>query len=285
MRILCFDIGGTAIKYSLIENISNYRVYEIETRKNDTTNYILDDVLNIIDKYKDLDAVAISTAGVVDSQIGEVIYAGPTIPNYTGTKFKKIIEERFNILCEVENDVNSAAYGEYIYSKENGIIFCLTLGTGVGGAIINEGSIIKGRSMTAGEIGYMPLNNGYFQEFASTSYLVKKASNLLGEKVDGKYIFEKAKQGDKQLENVINEMVENLSIGLLNIIYILNPNKIIIGGAVTKQGDYLQNKIENAINKKLIDSKFKTDIEFAKLKNDAGLYGIYYITKQKLEGK
>lgn len=286
MKILCFDIGGTSIKYSLIEDIENYDVLETKTRKTKENNYILQDVLKIIEKHKDIDAIGISTAGVVDSDKGEVIFAGPTIPGYTGTKFKEIIAEKYGLPCIVENDVNSAAYGEYIFSKVDGMIFCLTLGTGIGGSIIYNGELIKGNSMTAGEIGYMPFKNNYFQNYASTSFLVKKASKKLERNVDGYTIFEEAKKGNQICLDVIDEMVNNLSKGLLNIIYLLNPKVIIIGGAITKQGDYLKNKIVSTIDEKIINGNFKTNIEFAKLENNAGIYGIYHkvLNELKKEG-
>lgn len=286
MKILCFDIGGTSIKYSLIEDIKNYDILETKTRKTKETNYILQDVIKIIEKHKNIDAVGISTAGVVDSKKGEVIFAGPTIPDYTGTKFKEIIEKTYNIPCFVENDVNSAAYGEYSYSNIDGLIFCLTLGTGVGGSIIYNGNLITGNSMTAGEIGYMPYKRGYFQDYASTSFLVKKASKKLKRQVDGYTIFEEAKNGNEICIELIDEMVNNLSKGILNIIYLLNPKQIIIGGAITKQGNYLKNKIKKSVDEKLVSDSFKTDIEFAKLENGAGIYGIYHrvLNEIKKEG-
>ena len=283
MRILCFDIGGTAIKYALIENdnIKDININKMPTRKEKDKNYILIDVLNVIESYDNLDCIGISTAGVVDSEKGEIIFAGPTIPGYIGTNFKKVIKERFNLECFVENDVNSAAIGEYFYGSYKGDVFCLTVGTGVGGAFIQNGTLYKGASQKAGEIGYMPLNGGKYQEFASTTYLTDTVSEKLGKKVDGLYIFENAKKGDKLCKEAIDELIDNLSEGILNIIYILNPNTLIIGGGITAQREYLENRIKDSIKNKLIDRSFEPDIQLAKLENSAGIYGIYYITKGK----
>lgn len=151
MRILCFDVGGMSIKYSIIENDSDIiKVKSIPTRVTKDTNYILEDILKVIEeklKRDRIDKIGISTAGVVDNKKGEVIFAGPTIPNYSGTKFKEIIENKFRIPCYVENDVNAAAYGEYRYSKLEGSMVCLTIGTGVGGAIIIDNKIYEGLSL------------------------------------------------------------------------------------------------------------------------------------------
>ena len=251
------------------------------TRKEKDKNYILRDVLDVIESYDNLDCIGISTAGVVDSEKGEIIFAGPTIPGYIGTNFKKAIKERFNLECFVENDVNSAAIGEYFYGSYKGNVFCLTVGTGVGGAFIQNGTLYKGASQKAGEIGYLPLNGGKYQEFASTTYLTDTVSEKLGKKVDGLYIFENAKKGDKLCKEAIDELIDNLSEGILNIIYILNPNTLIIGGGITAQREYLENRIKDSIKNKLIDRSFEPDICLAKLENGAGIYGIYYITKGK----
>lgn len=282
MKVLCFDIGGTNIKYALIENdnLENLKVNSIITRKDEKNNYILEDILSIIEENKDIDAVGISSAGVVDSKEGKIIFAGPTIPNYTGTEFKKVIEEKYKIPCYVENDVNSAAYGEYIYGNYDDSMFCLTIGTGVGGSFILDDKVFTGSSMTAGEIGYMPYKNGYFQDYSSATFLTNYVSNKLNKNVDGKYIFDKAKSGDVICNKAIDELIDNLCHGLLNIVYILNPKHIVIGGGITAQGDYLEKRIINKFNEKLINENFKSNIKLAKLKNSAGIYGIYYIVKK-----
>ena len=283
MRCLCFDIGGTSIKYAIIEDEKIEDIKSMETRKNEFDNHILEDVMNVISSYNNIDVIGICTAGVVNSNTGEIVFAGPTIPNYTGTKIKKSIEEKFNIPCFVENDVNCAAYGEYIYSKSTSTMFCMTVGTGVGGALIIEDKIYSGSSYTACEIGYIPFKDKTLQDYASTTFLVDYVSKKLEKKVNGLYIFENAKKGDKLCIEAINNLVDNLSFGIVNMIYTLNPSKIIIGGGITAQKEYLEPLIINSVNKKLINKKFNTTIELAKLENKAGLYGIYYIIRKGLK--
>ncbi len=283
MKIICFDIGGTNIKYSIIEDINKFEVKTIETRITKDDNHILEDVLKIVGENTDVDAVGISTAGVVDSKIGEVIFAGPTIPKYTGTKFRKIIEEKYGLKTFVENDVNSAAFGEYCFSNYEGSMFMLTIGTGVGGSLLLDGNIFSGASMTAGEIGYMPLNDGYFQDFSSATYLTNYVSEKLGKKVDGKYVFEEAKKGDALCNEAIDKMVYNLTTGLLNIIYMINPDNIVIGGGITAQGKYLEDKILELLDKRLIGKQFKSNVKLANLKNSAGIYGIYNIVRKEMK--
>ncbi|WP_277284333.1 ROK family protein [Sneathia sanguinegens] len=280
MNILCFDIGGTSIKYTLFtqDNIDNLTILSEKTSSN-----ILEQILNIIEKYPSISAVGISSAGVIDNKQGKVIYAGPTIPNYIGTELKKNVEAKFNVPCIVENDVNSAAYGEYVYNKEKSPVFCLTVGTGVGGAIIINDKIYTGANFSACEIGYLPIQSSYFQDISSTKYLVDLVSKKLNKKVDGLYIFEEAKKGSKLCQEAIEKMVDNLSYGIVNIIYMFNPNKIIIGGGITAQKEILEPLIRKKVNEKLIDKKFITQINLAKLENKAGLYGIYCLTRKEIQ--
>lgn len=280
MNILCFDIGGTSIKYTLFKN-ENLKNIEVLSEK--TSNNILKQVINIIERYENIDAIGISSAGVIDNIQGKVIYSGPTIPNYIGTEHKKEIEKRFNIPCFVENDVNSAAYGEYVDNNYEGPLFCMTVGTGVGGAVIINDKVYTGASFSACEIGYMPLKGGCYQDIASSKFLTDTVSKKIGRKVDGIYVFENAKKGDEICLDSIDEMVDNLSYGIVNIIYILNPKTIVIGGGITAQREILEPLIIKKVNEKLIYKKFITDIKLATLENMAGLYGIYYITRKGIK--
>lgn len=280
MNILCFDIGGTSIKYTLFKNGDDKN---IEVLSEKTSSDILAQVIGIIERYENLDAIGISSAGVIDNIQGKVIYSGPTIPNYIGTEHKKEIEKRFNIPCFVENDVNSAAYGEYVYNNYSGPMFCMTVGTGVGGAVILNGKVYTGASFSACEIGYMPLKGGYYQDISSTKFLTSLVSKKIGKKVNGIYVFENAKKGDKICLDAICEMIDNLSYGIINIIYILNPKTIVIGGGITAQKEILEPLIIKKVNEKLIDKRFITDIKLATLENKASLYGIYYITRKGMK--
>lgn len=156
----------------------------------------------------------------------------------------------------------------------------MTIGTGVGGALIINDDIYIGNTNTAGEIGYMPFNMDYYQNFASTTYLLDSVEKKLKTRLNGLEIFERAKNNDEICLSAIDEMVDNITTGMLNIIYILNPSAIIVGGGITAQGKYLENKINESINKKIISNKFKTEIKLAKLANSAGLYGMFYLSER-----
>ena len=160
MKILAFDIGGTAIKYSICEDDKLLNVNEIPTNAMMGARHVMDTLkglTNTLSKDTSFDAIGISTAGQVNAETGSIIYANTNLPGYTGTQIRTELEELFHVPVAVENDVNAAALGEAIYGAGQGHsdFLCLTYGTGVGGAIIRDREIYHGSSFSAGEFGAM----------------------------------------------------------------------------------------------------------------------------------
>ena len=292
MYYICIDIGGTSIKYGVLSEKGEIFIDgTVSTKVTEKENFILSDVKklirNILDEYRnyEIKGICVSTAGVVNPEKGEIAYAGPTIPKYTGTKIKKELEKEFSISCEVENDVNCAGLGEYWKGAGKGSksMVCLTIGTGIGGSVILDGKLLNGIGYTAGEIGYMDVNGSYIQNIASSKYLVEKVQKEKEEKegitdaITGVDIFELAKKGDEICIAGINEIISNLAVGVRNIIYLLNPEVIVIGGGITAQKEYLEEKIRKEVNDGMISDMFrKTRIELAQQGNQAGLLGALY---------
>ena len=292
MYYICIDIGGTSIKYGVLSDEGEIFIDgTVSTKVTEKEDFILLDVKklvrNILDEYRnyEIKGICVSTAGVVNPEKGEIAYAGPTIPKYTGTKIKEELEKEFSISCEVENDVNCAGLGEYWKGAGKGSksMVCLTIGTGVGGSVILDGKLLNGIGYTAGEIGYMDVNGSYIQNIASSRYLVEKVQKEKVEKegitdeITGVDIFELAKKGDEICIAGINEIISNLAVGVRNIIYLLNPEVIVIGGGITAQKEYLEEKIRKEVNDGMISDMFrKTRIELAQQGNQAGLLGALY---------
>ena len=292
MYYICIDIGGTSIKYGVLSEKGEIFIDgTVSTKVTEKENFILSDVKklirNILDEYRnyEIKGICVSTAGVVNPEKGEIAYAGPTIPKYTGTKIKEELEKEFSISCEVENDVNCAGLGEYWRGAGQGSksMVCLTIGTGIGGSVILDGKLLNGIGYTAGEIGYMDVNGNYIQNIASSKYLVEKVQKEKVEKegitdpITGVDIFELAKRGDEICIAGINEIISNLAVGVRNIIYLMNPEVIVIGGGITAQKEYLEEKIRKEVNDGMISDMFrKTRIELAQQGNQAGLLGALY---------
>lgn len=280
------DIGGTSIKHGILDkNIKFITSGEVATEAQKGGKNILEKVINIVSEYKKeytLSGICISTAGMVDCEKGEIIHASDLIPNYTGTQIKKTLEDIFSIPCEVENDVNCAGLAEYFSGSAKGssISLCLTIGTGIGGSIIINDKVFHGFSGSACEVGYMNMFKSKFEDLGATSILVKKVSKLKNcseNHIDGKLIFEMAKNNDEDCIKAIDEMVDILGMGIANICYVINPEVVVLGGGIMAQKDYLYDKIRLSLDKYLIPTiSSKTKLEFAKNQNKAGMLGAYY---------
>lgn len=241
-----------------------------------------DVITDYLETFHDIAGIAISSAGMVDPDKGEIFYSGPQIPNYAGTQFKKILEDKFHIPCEIENDVNCAGLAEAMSgsAKDSKVVLCLTIGTGIGGCLILNGHVFHGYSYSACELGYMHLPDGNFQDLASTTALVKYVSEKQGDSAslwNGRRIFKEATNGNKSCIEGIDRMVDYLGQGIANACYVINPEKVVLGGGIMGQEAILKPKIEEALRHSLVSSlAVKTELVFAHYKNTAGMMGAYY---------
>lgn len=241
----------------------------------------LSEVLDLISDKVDFKGIAISTAGIVNSETGEIVYANKNIPNYKGTKLKAILEKKYNVPVSVENDVNSALLGEVSYGSFNKVhsAIMLTIGTGVGGALYLNGGIYNGFSHSAGEVGYAIINDRNIEDIASTTALVRNVKARLGhEKVDGHWIFDQAiNHENKVCIEEINSLVRSLVYLISNYVALFNPEVVILGGGIMEQSDYLRpiilDTFKNVNTNQLVVEN--TKIEFASLGNEAGMLGAY----------
>lgn len=289
---ICIDIGGTSIKYGMIQEDGIFlTTSEMPT---EAMKYggsgIMKKVKKIIEEFKKdykPEGICISTAGMVDCEEGKITYAAPLIPNYTGTEIKKTLEQCFLMPCEVENDVNCAGLAEHYAGAAKGskISLCLTIGTGIGGAILLDGQVFHGFSGSACEVGYMHLSGGAFQDLAASSVLVKKVTKWKGARegsLDGKDVFERAKNGDMDCIRAIDEMIDVLGMGISNICYVINPEVVVLGGGIMAQREYLEGRIRQSLKHYLLPNiAEKTRLEFAKNQNQAGMLGAFYHFKNR----
>ncbi|MGN0371402.1 MAG: ROK family protein [Enterocloster sp.] len=283
---ISIDIGGTAIKYGVIREAGEF----VSRSERKTEAYkggpsILAKTVKITEELirtHEISGICISTAGMVDTEKGEIIYSAPLIPNYAGTKFKETMEKRFGIPCEVENDVNCAGLAEYKSGAARGssIALMLTIGTGIGGCAIIDGKVFRGSGNSACEVGYMHMDGSDFQTLGAASILTRKVAEWKqapGEEWNGCRIFEEAKKGDELCIRAIDEMTEVLGKGIANICYVINPEVVVLGGGIMAQEAFLRGRIEKALKKYLVPGIAKnTRIEFAEHRNDAGMLGAFY---------
>lgn len=290
-QYICIDIGGTSIKYGVLsEDVKILTSHSMPTEAHMGGAGIMNKVKSIISDYLrnyNISGICISTAGMVDCEKGVITYSAPLIPNYIGTEIKKTVETEFFLRCEVENDVNCAGLSEFFYGAAQGSnsCLCLTVGTGIGGAFITNGEVHRGFSGSGCEIGYMHLPGGEFQDLAAASVLVEKAEKKKGlnkGSLDGKKVFELAKNGDSDCITAIDEMCDVLGMGIANICYVLNPEVVVLGGGIMAETEYLYPRIQTALNKYLLPSVAQnTALKFASNKNNAGMIGAFCHFRKK----
>lgn len=286
MKTLAFDIGGTEIKYAFCdENFNLTEKKSIPTNAHEGGRKIIDRIVEIIKNNDAIDRIGISTAGQVNSQKGMIVYATDSIPGYTGTKIKEIIEAETGIPTAVENDVNSAALGEAVFgaAKDCQNFICLTYGTGIGGAIFLNGKLFTGNSFSAGEFGHMVIHangkdctcggKGCYEVYASASALVKSAEDKLNKKMNGREIFDDF--GNPEIRSLIDEWIDEITIGLKGLIYIFNPPLVVLGGGIMNE-PYITEEINKRLQKDLMQSFRNVKIVKAKMGNDANLLGAAY---------
>lgn len=290
-RYLAFDIGGTQIKYGIVTEegeILSHWIMDTEAHLGGRT--IIDKVITvsktIVGEYP-VNGIAISTAGQVNFHTGTIVAAGETIPDYTGVEIKKLINQATGLPVEVRNDVDCAAFGEmWLGDHGSNNFIALTVGTGIGGAIVIDGKMYSGHSFSAGEWGYMLVDGEPFEKNASMSGLITFANHYKEKRSwTGKEIFDLYDQGDEQIQEAVRQFYRYLAMGVSNLIYIFNPEKVIIGGGVTARGEKFLQEVQAEINNYLLPSFQKnTEVVLANLLNHAGMIGAVYHFMDRLKG-
>lgn len=289
--ILALDIGGTMVKYGVFEGGKGAHTCVEEgafPANAQLGAHALIETLcahsEVMKQRYALHGVAVSSAGQIDSKRGEVLFATESIPGYTGTPLKSLLQQRLHLPVSVENDVNCFLLGAVFLDGYEGDALAITLGTGIGGALRIGGHLYTGSGFSAGEIGHMTLypkglpctcgGKGCFEQYASTQALKKLVCSELGT-IDLVDFFQKCKT-DAEAERILDAWVDDLTEGLRGIIHLLNPRHVLIGGAVAAQGTYLEDKIKECLNAKLMPA-FSRDLEVhvCAQGNKAVLYGAW----------
>ncbi len=296
---LCFDIGGTAIKYGIVTS------EEVFVMKDQTATHserggpaivsrVEEIASDIFSKGYQIEGICLSTAGMVDPSEGKIIHANDNIPDYTGVEWKRSLEQRFRMPCSVENDVYCAGLAEYGSGAAAGKnpVLCLTIGTGVGGCIIIDGKVLHGCGCSAGSVGYLKFGSATFESDCSTAALVRRvtARKQAGMRTgsgqspfeprgawDGKRIFEGILKEDAVCVEEVDRMCENIGAGLANLCYIINPEMVVLGGGIMAQANYLLPRIRCAMDRNLVPAvRNRTEIRPAVHQNQAGMLGAFY---------
>lgn len=286
---LVFDIGGSSNKYALIEKDKIVEKFSSKQEKNmEDLLKFFEDKINFFAKSHKIDGIGFSSPGTVDSSIGN-IYGKSAVEFITEYNFALEIKNKFNLPVAIENDANCAALAEIFYGKvDKNYLAFLIIGSGIGGSITKNGKIIKGKSLEAGEFGYMLLKNedGNFDNFSKLATLPnirRKMIKKYGIDESTYLIFDKYMQKKEPYFTEVDQMFTYLAMGIYNIFYTVNPEKIYLGGAISSDERFVR-EIKNKLNTGVFKS-IDIDISPVSFFNDNNLYGAYANLKQSIEEK
>ncbi|GIQ61863.1 glucokinase [Paenibacillus cisolokensis] len=299
------DIGGTAIKVGICnENGDLLQTYEGPTETDKGTDAILNNIAAYVRhivsespfQWEQVEGVGIGIAGFLDIPNGIMKFA----PNLglRNVPVRDRVQEALGKPVFINNDANVAALGEAWAGAGKGVsdCVCYTLGTGVGGGIIIDGKIVQGFAGMAGELGHMAIvpdleaiqcgcgKMGCLETVSSATGIIKMAKDAVErgdrtsltavENIMAKDVFDAAKAGDEVAARIVNRAAFYLGKSMATVAIVLNPQRFIIGGGVSKAGDFLFDQIRDVFRKFTPDLiQEGVEIVPAQLGNNAGIVG------------
>lgn len=315
------DLGGTTIKFAFLSREGKIVTqWAIPTPVHNNGRSIIPSIIGSIQEkmaeqslsLEHIASIGMGSPGSVNREKGTV--TGAFNLGWVETvHIKEEIEQALNIPFVLDNDANVAALGEQWLGagqNEPNVVF-LTLGTGVGGGVIVNGELVHGFLDTAGEIGHLKVeDDGFFctcgqvgclETVASATGIVNVAKKdatqfievsalakaiLEGQVITAKYVFESAKIQDPLAEHVLSKVGKYLGTACANIANILNPSTIVLGGGVSKAGDFLLSFVVPHFERNAFPTIAKhTAIKIATLENDAGVLGAASLAFESSENK
>lgn len=306
------DMGGTHTAVGLVQNLELIDLIEFGTNMSEGASCYVEELAinieNLMEKngivWEDIFSIGMGVPGSANKENGMIEYANNL--GFSNVPFERMISKRLNKPVILDNDANLAAYGEYCLSKSRAKSFLMvTLGTGIGGGMIIDGKIYRGVNFAEGEVGHMTIHyngipcncgrKGCFEAYASTSALMQRAQNRAVEKTEsllykrsigqkeelnGRIFFQAIREQDATAMDLLEEYTTYLAEGLTNLINILQPEELVIGGGISSVGDLFLPQTCEKINQMVYskESKRNTLIRVAQYGNNAGIIGAARLT-------
>ncbi len=320
MKCLVLDYGGSAIKYGLIDDQSNLSSQGEVPAPRESLEQFVEVTGQIYDQFKDeIDGIAISFPGAFDNETGVLVNGGAYLHLLQNKSVFTVLKDRCPVPMEMENDGKAAALAE---AWKGNLKDCkdgaaIVLGTGIGGGLIKDGRIIRGKDYCAGEFSAIIVGGGNYLErsatFAcSTTGIVERAAILKGSKcgspmymammarfdpgyadrlratavgpqypdmvMNGFTLFKLLEEGDPDIERLYNEFIDNNVRMITNIANIYNPERIVIGGGISKEPRLIED-LQKACKDMLVHNLSvvtKIDLQPCFYRSSANLYGAMY---------
>ncbi len=305
------DIGGTKVAAGLVD--ARGRVVHRARRDTphrsrsprvveDTIVSAVEELLAVSGRAGEVLAVGIGAAGFVAADRATVVFA-PHL-SWRNEPLRDALRDRLPVPVFVDNDANAAAWAEYRYGAGHGEtnLVMVNLGTGIGGGVVLDGRVVRGRYGIAGEFGHMQVvpggircecgNRGCWEQYASGNALVREARALVGadspmatdllarvhgrpEDLTGPLVTQAAREGDALARELLAEVGRWLGVGIANLVAALDPGTVVVGGGVSAAGDLLLEPARQAFRRQLTGRGYRPEarIVTAELGNEAGLVG------------
>ncbi|MBQ8310030.1 MAG: ROK family protein [Clostridia bacterium] len=307
------DLGGTNIAAGIVnEEFKIIAKNSVPTNADRPAEEIVADIAALCNKLcadngltvDDIESVGIASPGIVDDNSGEAIYAN-NLP-FDHLPILPMLKKQFPVKeLHIENDANAAAWGEAIAGAAKGSksSVMITLGTGVGGGVIDDGKVLKGFNSAAGELGHIVIQVdgrpcscgrcGCWEAYSSATGLINMTKDKLAQcekegratvmteivaevgKVNGRTAFDGKRRGDAAAAEVVDEYIKYLASGLASMINTFQPEVVSIGGGISNEGQFLLDLVVPKILEQIYGTGVVPTpaIRIATLRNDAGIIG------------
>lgn len=295
------DLGGTKIYTALVDLEGNIvKEVTVKTEAHKGESVVLEKLLKTIDDVlegtdiNEVKAIGVGSPGPLDVENGLIVYT-PNLP-FKNFNIVQPIKERYKLDTYLDNDANVATLGEFMFGagKQSRNMIFVTVSTGIGGGAIINGSLFRGSTSNALEVGHTTImkggprcgcgNTGCAEAVASGTAIMKRAKEALDSKVEtslrkyeeitAREVFLEAENGDRVCEDILNEALSYLGITISNLANTFDPDKIVVGGGVSQAGKIVFEKIENEMQRRCLKTIYNhCKVEKALLGGKAGVLG------------
>lgn len=299
MNYLAIDIGGTEIKFAVMDENADFIFKDRIPNKMRSADDFLDMVETLWKKYgDDARGIAFSLPGRIDN-ISGFMYTSGNLGFLDNTDAAGLVKSRISADVSIENDAKAAAWAEIWKGELKGVddAVVVVIGTGIGGAIVKDGRVHRGKNHSAGEFSFIYAGDpdrpySGKDTFAGRCGIggflnpIAKAKGMDTHELDGFQVFEWLEQGDELVLDVFEDYLRELCRQLENLQFIYDPEVILIGGGISRQPAFLE-MLKASLNRYHADHRSplaKPKLSNCRFYNDANLVGAVYNFKQIVEG-
>ncbi|ALU45973.1 ROK family protein [Pseudoalteromonas rubra] len=284
-KIICVDLGGTKAQVARVDEQGVYEARRYSVPASETKTQVNEFITGIIAEQlsNDCCGIAIGVPGMVDLSNGTVLET-VNIPAWQDVPLAAQLTTHFSLPVVVNNDVNCFTMGEYFYGRhyQSGAPFYqpvsnlmgVCLGTGLGAGLIFDGRLYSGRHCAAGEFGSFPYRDGILEQYTSGQFFLERGTNGAEQAM-------LAQQGDRYAQSLFDEFGSHLGFALAQTLLAFDPDKIVLGGSVSKSYDLFQRSMWKSLAGQTHPALFKQlEIQVGELEH-AALRGAYKLFQEQ----